>query len=190
LRTPISGSLVLDDVSGTGSASIDYFDFFSSGTPVFHDIVLHATGDGAGGPGTLIIFSSLLDYKGNNNMAMELVWDAAGLYGAAPYSAGQVISGVGALPASDGILSGNYPIGPVPLATTTYDTDGSVITGNDGIGGSPYDNGPFPGFSTNFDLTSITITAVVPQVPVPAAAWLFGSGLLGLLGVAQRRKSR
>lgn len=29
----------------------------------------------------------------------------------------------------------------------------------------------------------------VSQVPVPAAVWLFGSGLLGLVGVARRRKS-
>ena len=27
----------------------------------------------------------------------------------------------------------------------------------------------------------------VPEVPVPAAAWLFGSGLLGLMGVARRK---
>ena len=30
----------------------------------------------------------------------------------------------------------------------------------------------------------------VPQVPVPAAAWLFGSGLLGLIGVAGRKKAQ
>ena len=29
----------------------------------------------------------------------------------------------------------------------------------------------------------------VPAIPVPAAVWLFGSGLLGLVGVARRRKS-
>jgi hypothetical protein len=29
--------------------------------------------------------------------------------------------------------------------------------------------------------------AGTPAVPVPAAAWLFGSGLLGLVGVARSR---
>jgi hypothetical protein len=29
----------------------------------------------------------------------------------------------------------------------------------------------------------------VSSVPVPAAVWLFGSGLLGLVGVARRKKS-
>ncbi len=28
----------------------------------------------------------------------------------------------------------------------------------------------------------------VSSVPLPAAAWLFGSGLLGLIGVAKRKK--
>jgi len=29
--------------------------------------------------------------------------------------------------------------------------------------------------------------AVVPAIPVPAAVWLFGSGLVGLVGIARRR---
>lgn len=32
-----------------------------------------------------------------------------------------------------------------------------------------------------------TLTADVRVVPVPAAAWLFGTGLIGLVGVARRR---
>ena len=39
----------------------------------------------------------------------------------------------------------------------------------------------FPGFQPTF---SGSLTAV----PVPAAVWLMGSGLLGLVGVARRRR--
>lgn len=34
---------------------------------------------------------------------------------------------------------------------------------------------------------NFTNTTAAPEVPVPAAAWLFGSGLLGLAGTARRR---
>jgi hypothetical protein len=34
-----------------------------------------------------------------------------------------------------------------------------------------------------------TITITTSAVPVPAAVWLFGSGLLGLIGVARRKKA-
>jgi len=36
-----------------------------------------------------------------------------------------------------------------------------------------------------FEPTSITISAV----PVPAALWFFGSGLLGLFGITKRKKA-
>jgi len=36
-----------------------------------------------------------------------------------------------------------------------------------------------------FDIT----TAPVTTVPVPAAVWLFGSGLLGMIGIARRKKA-
>jgi len=49
---------------------------------------------------------------------------------------------------------------------------GAVATGTNGSG-IFYDN---------------LVFAQVSEVPVPAAVWLFGSGLLGLLGVARRRK--
>ena len=48
------------------------------------------------------------------------------------------------------------------------------------------ENGPFPGFNAAFELTG---AGLVSAVPVPAAVWLFGSGLVGLAGVARRRKT-
>ena len=40
--------------------------------------------------------------------------------------------------------------------------------------------------SCNFD---VTFTNVTSEVPIPAAAWLFGSGLIAIAGIARRRKS-
>ena len=38
-------------------------------------------------------------------------------------------------------------------------------------------------------LTDVRPTAVFSVVPVPAAVWLFGSGLIGLIGIARRKKA-
>ena len=38
-------------------------------------------------------------------------------------------------------------------------------------------------------LYDVSISANVSAVPVPAAAWLFASGLLGLIGVARKKRS-
>lgn len=59
---------------------------------------------------------------------------------------------------------------------TSLDVDG------DGLPGARMVDGPFPGFSANF-------TPGPAAVPIPAAVWLFGSGLLGLVGIARRRKA-
>ena len=47
-------------------------------------------------------------------------------------------------------------------------------------------------FGTDFneqfpDFGSVTVDIGTPEVPLPAAVWLFGSGLLGLIGMARRR---
>lgn len=44
------------------------------------------------------------------------------------------------------------------------------------------------GDPTNSFQTTITGMAVPSAVPIPAAVWLFGSGLIGLIGIARRRK--
>ncbi len=50
------------------------------------------------------------------------------------------------------------------------------------------DSSNFGGVLYSLELTG-HITAPTSAVPVPAAVWLFGSGLLGLVGVARRKKA-
>ena len=54
------------------------------------------------------------------------------------------------------------------------------------ISTTPDEFGLYPtlGITGHWDVSSFTATVV----PVPAAVWLFGSGLLGLVGVARRKK--
>jgi hypothetical protein len=90
------------------------------------------------------------------------------------------------------LYDGAYYGGPVPtgdhvwmLASTDPDLDGVM-------GISMAAGGPFAFFNANFnadmspgaDISDIPVAAV----PVPAAVWLFGSGLLGLVGIARRKK--
>ena len=66
-------------------------------------------------------------------------------------------------------------------ATSTWTLDyAAVVPQGDpsNFGGTPY----------TFHATGTMPGTTTPPIPVPAAAWLLGSGLLGLVGVARRRK--
>ena len=63
------------------------------------------------------------------------------------------------------------------LEVISFDGDGDGVPGNKMI--TP----PFPDQTAAFGGT-------MTPVPVPAAVWLFGSGLMGLVGVARRRRNR
>ena len=73
-------------------------------------------------------------------------------------------------------------------------TDGMAFFSWDGVYGNAYQidytatfqNTGFSGTQYFLRLTGIVSAA---PVPVPAAVWLFGSGLLGLIGVARRKSS-
>lgn len=199
IRTQISGTLSFDTATGAGTGTVVPFEFFNGGPATASGIAFQSIGGG------LMIGNMNFNWN-NSDIVTQIVLDGSGLFAEIPTIAvGDVydattcaISGACALPASDGISKGKYPIGPVPIATSSFNTAGQTGTtttlgqlslgSDDGIGGSPMDNGPFSGYNANFDITSVTVTAVTPEIPVPAAVWLFGSGLIGLVGVARRRK--
>ncbi len=61
------------------------------------------------------------------------------------------------------------------------------LKGSGSLSGNGYDTtNAIWSFSTG-NMTSYNMT--VSTVPLPAAVWLFGSGLLGLAGIARRRKA-
>ena len=43
--------------------------------------------------------------------------------------------------------------------------------------------------STNYRLQSVTLELAPTAVPVPAAAWLFGSAMVGLVGISRKRSA-
>lgn len=88
------------------------------------------------------------------------------------------------------ILEAGYAFSPlggagVPTANNN-DSDAAVpisgITGSiTGDGTSSFISGP--------GIVTYDVDAGMYEVPVPAAVWLFGSGLLGLIGIARRKKA-
>lgn len=231
-RTPVSGTLSFDTSTGAGVGTINPF-FFWGDTPgsgpytsvgQFQNVTFQVI-DTIG----TILGSMLFSWNGLGH-SVSIVLDGSGLFANmltmitnGPTS---TVSGVGALPASNGVdfdPSKNvktYPLGPIPVATKSLNTgagcDGlalatqvnaySIVTNlanvgtcttgmvDDGVGGDPMTSYAIP-FNMNFDLTSVhldypwqCLSCPPPPVPVPPAAWLFGSGLLGLIGLARRRR--
>jgi hypothetical protein len=134
-RLALTGMLTFDTVTGAGSGTMVPFSWFGQGNAVFTSISLQKIGDGAGGPGSLVLGNMLWNWNISNGIPTSIVWDASGLMSAinGGLSVGQIISG-GALPASDnteidtdGIPgSTTYPIGPALLSTTVWNTTNIV----------------------------------------------------------------
>ncbi len=188
--TPIEASLTYDTVTGFGSSGLSITmngGGFLGAEPTFHDITLDWV------EGTdLIDGNVLVDWNGTDNMSLHVEWDASGLFSAIDLGlqVGDTISGTNLLrngvffadvgsatPYSDSLqLDPNNLQGPAPLAATSNSL---------GLGAET----PFEGVRGYFDIgsgNSLHVTSV-SAVPVPAAVWLFGSGLLALAGFARRK---
>ena len=87
--------------------------------------------------------------------------------------AGQVAMGI--------LFDWNTAMGIPVLNILNADGSGVDIDG-DGVLGTKMAAGPFVGSPVGF-------AGAPAAIPVPAAVWLFGSGLVGLVGVARRRKA-
>ena len=215
-RTAISGAISFNLETGTGIGTMAAFSFFGGGLFQATNISMQVVGDGAGGAGPLVLGNLGFNwgdwnenYGSGKVVPVSIVWDASGFFDAANggLSTSDLISGAGALPATDDLLftfgknSYTLPLGPAPIATTTFNTtdigmvtlgsnpSGTVPFTDDGVGGSPMKTGPFPDFSASFDIMDLQVTSITSTVPIPTTVWLFGSGLLGLIGVARREKA-
>ena len=125
----------------------------------------------------------LFDWNGNVNIDVYNVWDMESVWQFSPNDGGGKANQINT-EGTECILKGadKDPDAAVcdsllreEFLFTATDPDG------DGVPGSPMVDGPFTGFNASFNIRA-------QVVPVPAAVWLMGSGLLGLVGVARRKK--
>jgi hypothetical protein len=234
-RTPVSGTLAFDISNGAGVATLTPFQFFGdtpgSGPGTTVASALNMSYQVIDTVGTLV-GTMLFNWNGANH-SLSFVYDASGMFASlnsmlagGPTS---TVTGVGALPASDGVdfLPGSgtqfLPLGPAPIAMKTRNALGCeaqplatqvnaytiMPTGNiancdlsqdDGVSGSPAVSTAFYGYNFNFDIMSVhvdnpyicppDVSCPPPPVPLPPAVWLFGSGLLGLVALARRRRTQ
>lgn len=143
-----------------------------------------------------------------NFLAPTLGSLAGNAYGAANYVGGVPTNGVLQpfihAPVLEAQWGGTYfPLGQVGNGITFYAT----ITGANTIGNtttftfdmfanhtiaSSEDPGAagFTGWTAQWHQQGTGVYVAPAAIPVPAAAWLFGSGLLGLVGIARRKKAK
>ena len=132
----------------------------------------------------------LFDWNNNNNIDVFVVANTNSVFGAG-VGVKNVVSPCTATTKNClwtgkgwvGGLSTNAPTGSQKWMLASQDGNA------DGISGIPMAaGGPFAGFNANFNANMAMTPDPVQTVPVPAAVWLFGSGLMGLAAVARRKK--
>jgi hypothetical protein len=94
------------------------------------------------------------------------------------------------------IFSKNMSEGPLPDGATIPANE--LDPGRSYLGDLEFARGYLPGSGSTLagdgviafnSLTEYQFSTTASPVPIPAAAWLFGPGFLGLMGLSRRRKS-
>lgn len=131
-----------------------------------------------------------------NTGSINLFVESTGAYGSPP-SSGTVDTSLGTidLNLSDihmtvtGLLSGDFDLWDSGSSSFAIDSNSyNSVTGEFLYGWSDTATLYYSLLPYNVDY-SIEVAGTASTVPVPAAVWLFGSGLLGLIGIARRKKS-
>lgn len=161
----ITGLIEFDFETGLGSAEFSQLTTpFFGNYFFFHDTVLSGNSDGT------INVNGLMDWGATTDIHFDFTWKIVEL-----------------VELSDPV-GGTSDLG---LRVVTLDGDG------DGIAGTAMTDGPFTGFSMTMDgmwigMDLYGIWEPPPPynpVPVPAAIWLFMTGIMGLACVAKKHKS-
>jgi len=150
------------------------------------DVLMDFTDDATLGGGTDIFFDpTILSFQSFDFSSTTLALD----------SAFSRLPDADVLPGKlEGMAFGNFGglSGPGVIGTLTFQ---AIAIGDSALtmavttealkGGDFISNNTFGPQVVNFGSANVSVTAV----PVPAAVWLFGSGLVGLAGVATKRRT-
>ena len=175
------GRLVFDVAGGaisTGaSGSFQVDTFFATAGGNFAQFINGTTG-----------FGGSIDSGGNMVLSIDNRFGAidgptggvVGPWNIEPGGSAPLTFTTGSMPdtASSGTISGS--------ACTAAGTGFDCVLVSYGSVGSAW--GTFTG-NPYYEVWNVTLESVPSAIPVPAAVWLFGSGLLGLVGVARRKKT-
>lgn len=175
---------------------------FAPGTYVFEacpgpiDTTTNKAADGSIGcptsaPQTMVVADGqvgvhmLFDWNGSNNIDVINVWDVNAVWGFGPNDGSTINILQTAGTDCSYVIAKNTAPEMSPECEAFFATEW-LFTATDpdgnGMAGSGMVDGPFKGFNAAFNIGPTV-------VPVPAAAWLMGSGLLAMSGFARRKKS-
>ncbi|TNG03677.1 MAG: VPLPA-CTERM sorting domain-containing protein [Gammaproteobacteria bacterium] len=133
-----------------------------SASPIDEGVVTNAFGDYAGTLGSFVDFN---DFVFNPLIPNTQLWAF-----------------------NSGLTSYSFSMSAINIVSQTSNTISLEGTGIASVTGLDDTSGEFS-LTLNQNGQAFSFSSSASVVPVPAAVWLFGSGLLGLVGIARRKKS-